>query len=228
MIAYGTMNIVGSLTSCYLTSGSFSRTAVNFNAECKIAVSNIVMAIAMMITLLFLTPLFHYTPMVVLSAIIMAAMLPLLDYEAAIHLWQVDKFDFSICTTAYIGVVFSTVETGLIISVAISVLRLLLFLARPKTFVVGKIANSTIYISVDQYPDADAIPGMLIIQIETPIYFANANYLRERKLKSYIAHSIDGMLTLTSIENFTAIGTIDTSGISMLEKLKKSTDRKKN
>ncbi|CAN1163230.1 Sulfate transporter 3.1 [Linum perenne] len=180
MIAYGTMNIVGSLTSCYLTSGSFSRTAVNFNAECKIAVSNIVMAIAMMITLLFLTPLFHYTPMVVLSAIIMAAMLPLLDYEAAIHLWQVDKFDFSICTTAYIGVVFSTVETGLIISVAISVLRLLLFLARPKTFVVGKIANSTIYISVDQYPDADAIPGMLIIQIETPIYFANANYLRER------------------------------------------------
>lgn len=98
-------------------SGPFSRSAVNYNAGCKTAVSNIVMAIAVMFTLLFLTPLFHYTPLVVLSAIIISAMLGLIDYEAAKHLWKVDKFDFVVCMSAYVGVVFGSVEIGLVLAV---------------------------------------------------------------------------------------------------------------
>lgn len=91
---------------------------MNFNAGCKTAVSNIVMATAVMITLLFLTPLFHYTPLVVLSSIIIAAMLGLIDYEAVIHLWKLDKFDFIVCMSAYVGVVFGSVEIGLVIAVS--------------------------------------------------------------------------------------------------------------
>jgi len=100
-------------------SGPFSRSAVNYNAGCKTAASNIVMAIAVMLTLLFLTPLFHFTPLVVLSAIIVSAMLGLIDYEAAIHLWKIDKFDFFVCFSAYVGVVFGSVEIGLVIAVCI-------------------------------------------------------------------------------------------------------------
>ena len=90
---------------------------MNYNAGCKTAVSNIVMALGVMVTLLFLTPLFHYTPLVVLSSIIVSAMLGLLDYEAAIHLWSIDKFDFIVCLSAYAGVVFASVEIGLVIAV---------------------------------------------------------------------------------------------------------------
>ena len=97
-----------------MIAGPFSRTAVNFNAGCKTAVSNIVIATAVMITLLFLTPLFHYTPLVVLSSIIIAAMLGIIDYEAAIHLWNIDKFDFVVC----IGVIFLSVEVGLVVAVS--------------------------------------------------------------------------------------------------------------
>ena len=75
------------------------------------------MAFAVMLTLLFLTPLFHYTPIVVLASIIIAAMLGLIDYEAAIHLWKVDKFDFFVCMSAYVGVDFGSVEIGLVIAV---------------------------------------------------------------------------------------------------------------
>lgn len=180
MIAFGMMNIVGSCTSSYLTTGPFSRSAVNFNAGCKTAMSNVVMAIAVMVTLLFLTPLFHYTPLVVLSAIIMAAMLGLIDYEAAIHLWKVDKFDFIVCMGAYIGVVFVNIEVGLVVAVSISLLRVLLFVARPRTIVLGNIPNSGIYRNVEQYPNANSIPGILILEIDAPIYFANSGYLRER------------------------------------------------
>lgn len=231
MIAFGMMNIAGSFTSCYLTAGPFSRTAVNFNAGCKTAVSNIVMAIAVMLTLLFLTPLFHYTPLVVLSSIIIAAMLGLLEYEAVIHLWKVDKFDFTVCMAAYFGVVLSSVELGLIVAVSVSLLRVLLFVARPRTFALGNIPNSGIYRSIDQYPIASKVPGILILQIDAPIYFANANYLRERisrwiyeeeiNLKSFGETSLHYVIL-----NMSAIGSIDTSGISMLEEVKKITYRR--
>ncbi|CAL8178591.1 unnamed protein product [Prunus armeniaca] len=231
MIAIGMMNIAGSCTSCYLTTGPFSRSAVNFNAGCKTAMSNVVMAIAVMFTLLFLTPLFHYTPLVVLSAIIISAMLGIIDYEAAIHLWKVDKFDFVICMSAYIGVVFGSVEIGLVLAVAISVIRVLLFVARPRTFVQGNLSNSMVYRNVEQYPNASNVPGILILEIDAPVYFANTNYLRERitrwindeedRIKSAGESSLQYVIL-----DMTAVGNIDTSGISMFEEVKKLADRR--
>ncbi|KAI3980921.1 hypothetical protein MKX01_025486 [Papaver californicum] len=231
MIAFGMMNIAGSCTSCYLTTGPFSRSAVNYNAGCKTAVSNIVMATEVMITLLFLTPLFYYTPLVVLSSIIISAMLGLIDYGAAFHLWNLDKFDFVVCMSAYFGVVFGSVEIGLVIAVSVSMLRVLLFVTRPKTSVLGKIPDSMTYRSVDQYSVASRVPGILILHVDAPIYFTNASYLRERiarwineeedKLKS------SGETTLQYvILDMGAVGSIDTSGISMLEEIKKHTDRR--
>ncbi|QCD97665.1 sulfate transporter 3.1-like [Vigna unguiculata] len=231
MIAIGTMNIFGSFTSCYLTTGPFSRSAVNYNAGCKTAASNIVMAIAVMLTLLFLTPLFHFTPLVVLSAIIVSAMLGLIDYEAAIHLWKIDKFDFFVCFSAYVGVVFGSVEIGLVIAVAVSLLRVLLFIARPRTFLLGNIPNSTVYRNVEQYPNANHVPGILILEIDAPIYFANASYLRER-ITRWIDEEEDRIKASdqTSLQyvimNMTAVANIDTSGISMLEECKKTADRR--
>ncbi|MCD9640077.1 Sulfate transporter 3.1 [Datura stramonium] len=230
MIAFGMMNIVGSCTSCYLTTGPFSRSAVNFNAGCKTAVSNIVMAVAVMVTLLVLTPLFHYTPLVVLSSIIVAAMLGLIDYNAAIHLWHVDKFDFLVCMSAYFGVVFASVEIGLVIAVALSLLRVLLYVSRPRTLVLGNIPDSKIYRNVEQYPNTDTVGGVLILDLGAPIYFTNASYLRERisrwiddeedKLKS------SGETLQYVILDMGAVGNIDTSGISMLEEVKKNLDRR--
>ncbi|XP_062145073.1 sulfate transporter 3.1-like [Alnus glutinosa] len=231
MIAFGMMNIAGSFSSCYLTTGPFSRSAVNYNAGCKTAVSNIVMAIAVMFTLLFLTPLFHYTPLVVLAAIIISAMLGLIDYEAAIHLWKVDKFDFIVCMSAYLGVVFGSVEIGLVLAVAISLLRVLVFIARPRTLALGNIPNSMIYRNAEQYPNANNVPGILILGIDAPIYFANSSYLRER-IARWIDEEEDRIKCSgeTSLQyvilDMSAVGNIDTSGIGMLEELRKSVDRR--
>ncbi|KAG6529879.1 hypothetical protein ZIOFF_012094 [Zingiber officinale] len=231
MIAFGTMNIVGSLTSCYLTTGPFSRSAVNYNAGCKTAMSNVVMAIAVMITLLFLTPLFHYTPLVVLSAIIIAAMVGLINYEAAIHLWQVDKIDFCVCMGAYLGVVLGSVEIGLVLAVVISLLRVLLFVARPRTTALGNLPNSMTYRRMDQYSMAQSVAGVLILRVDAPIYFANASYLRER-ISRWIDEEEEKLQSNgeTNLEyvilDLGAVGSIDTSGIGLLEELKKSLERR--
>jgi len=146
MMAIGAMNIIGSLTSCYVSTGTiiqscltssyqllapitvtltrvvydvggFSRTAVNNMAGCKTAVSNIVMSMVVLLTLLLITPLFKYTPNAVLASIIIAAVLGLVNIEAIILLWKIDKFDFVACMGALFGVVFINVEIGLLIAV---------------------------------------------------------------------------------------------------------------
>ncbi|CAL0300807.1 unnamed protein product [Lupinus luteus] len=135
MVALGTMNIIGSLTSCYVATGSFSRSAVNYMAGCKTAVSNIVMALVVLLTLLVITPLFKYTPNAVLASIIIAAVLGLIDIQAVILLWKIDKFDFLACMGAFFGVIFKSVEIGLLIA---------LVLANPGPIVMEKLHASNL------------------------------------------------------------------------------------
>lgn len=81
-------------------------------------VSNIIMSTTVLVTLLFLMPLFHYTPNVILGAIIITAVIGLIDYEAALKLWKVDKIDFFTCLCSFFGVLFISVPLGLSIAVS--------------------------------------------------------------------------------------------------------------
>lgn len=126
MMAIGFMNVVGSTTSCYITTGSFSRSAVGHNAGAKTAMSNVVMSVTIMVTLLFLMPLFRYTPNVVLGAIIITAVIGLIDIPAAYLIWKIDKFDFVVLLTAFFGVIFISVQHGLALAVSPWVLQFVL------------------------------------------------------------------------------------------------------
>ncbi|KAF3502954.1 hypothetical protein F2Q69_00039512 [Brassica cretica] len=158
-------------------------------------------------------------------------MLGLVDYEAAMHLWRLDKFDFFVCLSAFLGVVFGTIEIGLILSVGISVLRLLLFVGRPKIYVMGNIQNTEIYRNIEQYPQATTISVLIILHIDGPIYFANSSYLRDRigrwideeeeKLRKSEENSLQYIIL-----DLSAVGNIDTSGISMLEEVNKILGRR--
>ena len=101
-----------------ILAGSFSRSAVNYNAGAQTTVSNIIMAAAVLVTLLFLMPLFYYTPNVVLAAIIITAVIGLIDYQSAYKLWKVDKLDFLACLCSFFGVLFISVPLGLGIAVS--------------------------------------------------------------------------------------------------------------
>ena len=86
-------------------------------AGCKTAASNIVMSCIVLLTLEVITPLFNYTPKAIISSIIISAVLSLIDIQAIILLWKIDKFDFVACMGALLGVVFVSVEIGLLIAV---------------------------------------------------------------------------------------------------------------
>ncbi|KAG6589900.1 putative sulfate transporter 3.5, partial [Cucurbita argyrosperma subsp. sororia] len=226
MVAFGLMNILGSFTSCYLTTGPFSKTAVNFNAGCRTAMSNIVMAIFMALTLLFLAPLFSYTPLVTLSAIIMSAMFGLIKYEEMYHLLKVDKFDFCICMAAFLGVALLSMDVGIMLSVGLALLRALLYMARPATCKLGKITNSSLYRDVEQYPNATRTPGIIVLQLGSPVYYANANYIRERIFRwvrdeQTISDTNDGSVEHVLLE-LSGVTSIDMTGIETLVEIRRS------
>ncbi|WOL00354.1 putative sulfate transporter 3.5 [Canna indica] len=219
MIAFGIMNIVGSWFSCYLTTGPFSKSAVNVEAGCKTAMSNAIMSICMMLVLWFLAPLFKYTPLVALSAIIIVAMVGLIEYREAHHLFKVDKFDFVICMAAFFGVIFFNMTTGLALSVGLSILRALLYVARPTTCKLGNLPGTDRFVDVEQYPDSVAIPNILVLMLGSPLYYANASYLRERILRWIEEESIaekNGDDLQYLILDIGGVTSIDNTGISML------------
>ncbi|KAI4355669.1 hypothetical protein L6164_004418 [Bauhinia variegata] len=231
MMAIGLMNIAGSCSSCYVTTGSFSRSAVNYNAGAQTAVSNIIMASAVLVTLLFLMPLFYYTPNVVLAAIIITAVVGLIDYQAAYKLWKVDKLDFLACLCSFFGVLFISVPLGLGIAVAISVFKILLHVSRPNTVILGNIPGTQIFHNLNQYGEALRVPSFLILGVESPIFFANSNYLQERILR-WIREEEDGIKANNEtalrciILDMTAVTAIDTSGIDTLCELKKTLEQR--
>ncbi|KAK7381631.1 hypothetical protein VNO80_00177 [Phaseolus coccineus] len=231
MMAIGLMNIAGSCSSCYVTTGSFSRSAVNFNAGAQTAVSNIIMASAVLVTLLFLMPLFYYTPNVVLAAIIITAVVGLIDYQAAYKLWKVDKLDFLACLCSFFGVLFISVPLGLGIAVGISVFKILLHVSRPNTLVLGNIPGTPIFHNLNQYREALRIPSFIILAVESPIYFANSTYLQERILRwvreeEERVKANDESALKCIILDMTAVTAIDTSGIDTLCELRKVLDKR--
>ncbi|XP_060211524.1 probable sulfate transporter 3.5 [Lycium barbarum] len=229
MIAIGLMNIVGSFTSCYLSTGPFSKTAVNHNAGCKSQMSNVVMSMCMLLTLLFLAPLFGYTPLVALAAIIMSAMLGLIDYEKAYHLYKTDKFDFLICMVAFFGVSFVSMDMGLMMSVGLALIRALLYVARPPTCKLGTITN-TAFRDIEQYPGSNGTPGMLILKLGSPIYFPNSNYVRERILRwvrdeQSLANSKRNEIEYLLLD-FGGVTSIDITGVETLFEVRRSLEAK--
>ncbi|VFQ78969.1 unnamed protein product [Cuscuta campestris] len=231
MVALGVMNIVGSMTSCYVATGSFSRSAVNFMAGCNTAVSNIVMSLVVFLTLEFITPLFEYTPNAILASIIISAVIGLIDYDAAILIWKIDKFDFIACMGAFLGVVFVSVEIGLLIAVAISFAKILLQVTRPRTAILGRVPRTNVYRNIQQYPEATKVPGVLIVRVDSAIYFSNSNYTRERILRLLMDEeehlkAADLPRIEFLIVEMSPVTDIDTSGIHALEELLSSLQKR--
>lgn len=226
MVAMGFMNIAGSLTSCYTATGSFSRSAVNFSAGCETAVSNIVMAITVCISLQLLTRLLYFTPIAILASIIISALPGLIHINQAYSIWKLDKLDFLACIGAFFGVLFASIEIGLLVAVAISFAKIIVNSIQPGTETLGRLPGTDMFCDVNQYPMAVNTPGVLVFRIKSALLcFANANFIRERILK-WVSEKQEGDpkgnmagITQLVILDMSNLMNIDTTGLASLEEL---------
>ncbi|KAL7230762.1 hypothetical protein ACSBR2_009113 [Camellia fascicularis] len=228
MVAMGFMNIAGSLTSCYAATGSFSRTAVNYSAGCETVMSNVVMALTVLLSLQVFTRLLYFTPIAILASIILSALPGLIDLHEAYNIWKLDKFDFLACIGAFIGVLFGSVEIGLLVAVLISFAKIIVNSIQPGIEILGKLPGTDAFCEVNQYPMAIKTPGILTIRIKSSLLcFANANFINDRIFKWVSQKEVESegnnaqgriQLVILDVSN---LMNIDTSGIVSIEELQK-------
>ncbi|XP_021350031.1 sodium-independent sulfate anion transporter-like [Mizuhopecten yessoensis] len=132
LIAVGTANILSSFISSYPVTGSFSRTAVNSQSGVKTPASGLITGAVILLSLQFLTPLFFYIPKAALSAVIISAVIQMVDYKIVKKLWKANKIDLIPLFVTFLSSLGVGIEYGIIIGVGVDLLTLLYPMARPK------------------------------------------------------------------------------------------------
>ncbi|OVA03550.1 STAS domain [Macleaya cordata] len=191
LFGLGVANICGSFFSAYPTTGSFSRSAVNHESGAKTGLAGLTMGIIMGCALLFMTPLFREIPQCALAAIVISAVMGLVDYDEAIFLWRVDKKDFLLWTITSVTTLFLGIEIGVLIGVGFSLAFVIHESANPHIAVLGRLPGTTVYRNTNQYPEAYTYNGIVIVRIDAPIYFANTNFIKDR-LQEYEVNTDGG------------------------------------
>uniref|UniRef100_A0A0E0KA05 STAS domain-containing protein n=1 Tax=Oryza punctata TaxID=4537 RepID=A0A0E0KA05_ORYPU len=219
MVAMGFMNIAGSLSSCYVATGSFSRTAVNFAAGCKTTVSNIIMAATVMVALELLTKLLYYTPVSILASIILSALPGLINVQEVCFLWKVDKMDFLTCMGSFLGVLFGSVEIGLSVALVVSFAKIIIQSIRAQVEILGRLQGTEIFCNVKQYPLVHETPTVLTVRIETSfLCFVNASSVKE-KIMGWVTNEREVFRSV--VLDMSNVVNMDTSGLAALEELHK-------
>lgn len=186
----GAANLGSGLCSGMVVNGSLSKTAVNGSAGARTQLSGLVVAVLTVITLLFLTGLFQQLPEATLAAVVIAAVIELVDIASLRRLFGVwtarlgsiygfaARADFGAAITALLGVLIFDTLPGLMIGIVVSMVLLLYRVSRPHVAQLAR--QDTTWLDVDRHPDLRPDPAVLVVRVEAGLFFANSDHVRDR------------------------------------------------
>ena len=179
LIGQGLSNIVGSMFQSYATSGSFSRSAVNIGAGAKTGFSSVVTGLMVLITLLFFTELLYNLPQATLAAVIMMAVIGLVNVKHFMHTWKVYRSDGVIAMiTFFLTLIFAPhLENAIIIGVILSLGMFLYRSMKPRVAALSRFNDGTLR-DADLH-QMDTCDYVSVIRFDGPLYFANTSYFED-------------------------------------------------
>jgi SulP family sulfate permease len=215
LVGQGLANIVGSFGQSYAVSGSFSRSAVNLQAGGATGLSSVFSSLVVAATLLFFTPLLYHLPQSVLAAIIMMAVVGLLNVKTFIHSWRAQKYDGIIGIISFLfTLAFAPdLDRGIIIGIGLSLLLYLLRNMKPAITMLSLHPDGT-YRSRTRF-GLDQCRHIAVIRYSGSIFFANVSYLEDQVLET--ARSMPELKHVLIVGN--GINELDASGEETLASL---------
>lgn len=189
LMGMGAANLGSGFMSGMVVNGSLSKTAVNGGAGAKTQVSGLVVAALTVITLLFLTGLFEKLPEATLAAVVIAAVIELVDVSAMKRLYRVwtkrlgsiygpaARADFAGAFAAMMGVLLFDTLPGLVIGIGVSMLLLLYRASRPHVAALAK--EGSLWVDAERHPDLATRPDVVVVRVEAGLFFANADHVKE-------------------------------------------------
>jgi MFS superfamily sulfate permease-like transporter len=215
LIGQGLSNMVGCVFQSYAVSGSFSRSAVNLQAGARTGLSNVFSSGVVMIVLLFLSPMLYYLPQAVLAAIIMMAVIGLLNVSGFVHAWRTNPFDGLVSVITFAGTLALAphLEWGIFMGVALSLGGYLYRSMRPHVARLVPAADGTVR-DADRH-DLKSCRYVAVVGFDGPLNFASTSYLEDEILRQVADHP-DLRYLLLSGQGITEI---DASGEETLRHL---------
>ena len=215
LIGQGLGNIFGAIGKSYPTSGSFSRSAVNLQAGAVTGLSSVFTSLAVVIVLLFFTPLLYHLPQAVLAAVIMMAVIGLLNVSGFIHAWKAKWYDGAISIISFVStLVFAPhLDKGIIIGVVLSLTVFLYKSMRPRVAFLSRSEDEELRCVTTH--GLQECPYVTLVRFDGPLFFANASYLEDTITE--IIRSKEGLNHILIAAN--GINDIDSSGEETLSLL---------
>jgi len=212
LIGQGVANILGAVGKSYPVSGSFSRSAVNIQSGAVTGLSSFFTSVTVGIVLLFFTPLLYYLPQSVLAAVIMMAVLGLINVSGFIHAYKAQWYDgvFSIITFVATLITAPHLDRGIMIGVVLSLVMFLYKSMRPKVATLSMYADQS-YRSARDFGLKEC-RHIALIRFDGSLFYANAGYLEE-KISEIILNTPD-LKHIIIVSN--GINDMDASGEEML------------
>ncbi|ACL04621.1 Sulfate permease [Desulfatibacillum aliphaticivorans] len=215
LIGQGLGNILGAFGRSYPVSGSFSRSAVNLQAGAATGLSSVITSLAVVITLLFFTPLLYFLPQAVLAAVIMMAVIGLVNVHGFVHAWKAQPYDGIISVISFVATLAFAphLDKGIMVGVVLSIGVFLYKSMRPKV--------ATLALHPDHSLQDAAHFGLkeckhiAVIRFDGPLFFANASYLEDQVTER--RNSMPELREILIVAN--GINEIDASGEEALSLL---------
>ncbi len=180
-IAQGMANVGAGLFQGIPVSTSLSASSLNDHAGAKTPVASLTTGAAVILTLLFLAPLFSDLPKAVLAAVIIEAVtMGMMDIPEMRRLFDVKRSDFWIAIAAIAGVVLTGVLAGVVVGVVLSLIWLLRVVTSPSMPHLGRVRGTHVYRDLADNPDVDPIPGVIALRLEGALFFVTADSLEDR------------------------------------------------
>jgi SulP family sulfate permease len=218
LIGQGLAKIAASFNHTMPVSGSFSRSALNLAAGARTGLSSIFTAVAVLITLLVLTPLLHQLPKPTLAAVIILAVISLLNFKVFREAWTASSRDGIAAATTFVATLLfaPNIQYGILVGMILALVMFLFRTMKPRIVLLGLDENGELQ-NAERYSLPQFHPQVVAIRFDGQLYFANVNYFEESILY-LISSDADIKYVLVDARG---INGLDASGVAMLRELVK-------
>lgn len=235
LVGLGAANIGAGLSSGMVVAGSLSKTAVNGSAGARSQFSGVVVAGLTVLTLLLLTGLFEDLPEPALAAVVVAAVIDLIDLSALRRLYRVHstglgriygraaRADLLAAVAALAGVLVLDTLPGLFVGIGVSATLLVYRASRPHVAVVGQLPGDGRWADVERHPEARRPPGIVVVRPESGLFYGNAD-----NVHAAILAAVDGAPDAVHgvVVDAQSVPTIDVTAADMLAQLAADLERR--
>jgi high affinity sulfate transporter 1 len=217
LVALGVANAGSGLVGGLAAGGSLSQSAVNEGAGARSEVSPVIAAALILVTVLFLTPLFENLPEAVLAALIIHAVSRLWKFTQFRLYYHEQRIEFWLGLATLAGVILIDVLPGLVIGVVAMLLFMIYTVSRPRLGMLGRAPGLPgAYGDIERHPDYQRVPGLLVLRLHGELFYANATPVRNQV--KHLVGASDPLPSAVILEP-TASDTLDITSAEMLEQL---------